>query len=97
MTNAVAEQINVISKLNHLENLIHSLREEQSTASGGYKSNGQPSSQCIRESEIVDTDGLPPTFGRLSLDHKEPSYVESDHWVAIIDGVCTGTCRQQGV
>ena len=93
--NPPAQQINVISKLNHLESLIHSLRNGQSTASDSHTSNGQPSRQCRRESESPNTDGLPSTFGRLSLDYKEQSYVGSDHWVAIIDGVGTGTCSQQ--
>lgn len=31
---------------------------------------------------------LPDTFGRISLENAETSYVGSAHWIAILDGVC---------
>lgn len=39
-------------------------------------------------SEINPPARLPDTFGRISLENAETSYVGSAHWIAILDGVC---------
>ncbi|KIW05313.1 hypothetical protein, variant [Verruconis gallopava] len=81
-----AKQIDVLSKLHHLENLIHSLKSE-STVSGSQSPKDSSSAKSTRESVSTEVDGLSSTFGRLSFDYKRPSYVGSDHWAAIIEGI----------
>ena len=81
----VTEQTKVISKLNHLENLIQTLMSDRSGQPSSQPSNSQPGVNSRISSQTVDA--LPTSFGRLSLDRTEPNYVGSDHWAAIIDGV----------
>jgi hypothetical protein len=45
------------------------------------------SGTSVLQTRVETEDSLPNTFGRLSLDRTEASYVGSDHWAAIIDGV----------
>lgn len=35
----------------------------------------------------LDT-ALSDSFGRISLENDETTYVSGDHWLAILDGVC---------
>ncbi len=49
----------------------------------------QPGRRDEAPGNIVSTDRsqLPESFGRMSLENSETSYVESAHWSAILDGV----------
>jgi hypothetical protein len=81
------EHTNVIFKLNHLESLVTLLMNERHPQLIGQPSSEKPFGQAGTVSGPEAVDALPNTFGRLSLDQSEASYVGSDHWAAIIDGV----------
>jgi hypothetical protein len=54
--------------------------------------------------QLSDPSHLSQNFGRISLENTEKTYVESNHWIALLDGVChfmtlcanNGDCRAQG-
>jgi hypothetical protein len=64
---------------------------ESSVETGFSETMLAPSSDKQGEAEGLEKDyesRLLDTFGRISLENAETSYVGSGHWVAILDGVC---------
>jgi hypothetical protein len=85
--------VNVASKLKDLERLVHLLMSERLQPTSDHP----PSFQSVSQSESIlqpnKSEILTSDFGRLSIHGTEAKYVGSDHWTAVIDGVCIVPCE----
>ncbi|PVH70209.1 hypothetical protein DL98DRAFT_661284 [Cadophora sp. DSE1049] len=94
-----SSSVNVQDKINQLEGLVVSLiRTMKGDAPPGVNGHaGAAASANIRtmssselRTESLDLDHDPQimdTFGRISLENSETSYVDGGHWKAILDGI----------
>jgi hypothetical protein len=80
--------VDAVSKLKDLERLVHLLMSERQQPPLDHP----PSRHSVSQSESVlrtSTSELSTSaFGRLSMHGTEAKYVGSNHWAAVIDGVC---------
>ncbi|KAI0482631.1 hypothetical protein GGR56DRAFT_685544 [Xylariaceae sp. FL0804] len=76
------------SRIDHLENLVRSLLERQNNLDTAALATPDASSS---ESTVAETENSEERFnhdfGQISLQSHESSYVESDHWSAILDEI----------
>lgn len=84
-------------RISQLEGLVISLMStinaKESSLETGYPgksltSTNENQTEATKQ-EAEPQNRLPDTFGRISLENAETSYVGSAHWIAILDGVCT--------
>lgn len=64
-----------------LEKLVLSLKHQAITTNREY------SARYLPQDSIADNSQLPKSFGRISLENTETTYVEGSHWTAILDNV----------
>lgn len=84
-------------RISQLEGLVISLMstldaKESFLKTGHPEKSFTPANQNqaeVTESETDPQTRLPDTFGRISLENAQTSYVGSAHWIAILDSVCT--------
>lgn len=82
-------------RINQLEKLVISLMNTLKTKESESKiESPEPASKFLLGAETRPTNfeahsqtPLADTFGRISLENAETSYVGSAHWMAILDGV----------
>jgi len=96
----------VQSQIRHLEDLVISLMN-QTTNNVPPQNHSQatPESSPEHLDDVLHAEnatnagmmGTAESFGRISIEDKKQNYVGGDHWVAILDSVCTTpmkTCNE---
>jgi hypothetical protein len=64
-----------------LEKLVLSLKLQASTTNNGS------SARYLPQDSVAGVSQLSQSFGRISLENTETTYVEGSHWTAILDNV----------
>jgi hypothetical protein len=91
-----APSLEIQDKVSQLEDLVLSLMSRINATKAADMTSESYGGSSIEESDSITNNKIVPieealvseNFGRIRLDSAETSYIGSDHWMAILDGVC---------